>query len=493
MTKPGWWCAFVFVTLGCGLVPYIGVQTDEALFGAAVYQQTGVMEGFRAFGHHIPTMSMSYLGALKTWLYAPIFALWPPSPWSIRVPMLLLGGCTLLLFARFMERLFGRTAAWVATALLATDASLVMTTAFDWGPVAIQHFLQLAAAYLLWRYHHTETPWRLALAAFLLGLALWNKAIFAWTLAGAGVALLCLYPREFARHLRWRKLALATFFFAAGASMLIRYNVRHPGHTFRSNAKVAWANISDKHIHVRSMLDGSGLYGYTIAEDNYGTTRFTYGPWLIGAVAVAALASRRRAALFPLVAGIGTWLMMATTADAGGSIHHTVLLYPFFHWMLAAVVALIPERLPWRAVVAVVAALLVLDNMRVLTAYRDNAIRLGGGRDWSEAVFALVRQVKQRNPQEVRLYDWGMQDNLILLSARPWPISYPQRPFTEAAFTEAPNALWLGHVKSRIEGINEELFRAAETHGYERVVLDRLTNRLGTPIYETFLFRKKTR
>ena len=377
---------------------------------------------------------MTYLGALKTWLYAPIFALWAPSVWSIRLPMVLLGGGTILLLALLLERLFGRTSAWVGTMLLATDTSLVLTTTFDWGPVALQHFLFAAAAWLLWRFHQEPGAWRLALAAFLLGLALWNKAIFAWTLMGSGAALL-LYPRELWRHCGVRNLALAAVFFAGGASMLIRYNVRHPGATFSDNAKLSLENVGDKHIHVRAMLEGSSLLGFMIAEDNYLTVRWSYMPYVVALAALVALLARRRSLVFPLLAGFLTWLAMAVTKDAGGSIHHSILIYPYPHWVVAGVAGL-----PWFAryhrVVLALALLLAVDNVRLVALHRANGQRLGGGVIWSDALFPLVDEVKRRNPQAIRMYDWGMQDNLIVLSARALPITYAARPFGESAFTD---------------------------------------------------------
>lgn len=489
--RPWWVCAFVFVALGCGVLPYPGVQTDEALSGAAYFQQTGSVETFRAFGHDVPTMAMSYLGSLKTWVYALVFSWSAPSVWAIRLPMLVVGAAAIVLFARFMEGVYGRAAAWVATALLATDASLVLTTTFDWGPVALQHLLQIAAAYFLWRFHREDRWWMLALAAFVAGLALWNKAIFAWTLMGAGTALLLVFPRELWRRVTVRNVVLAAVFFAGGASMLIRYNVRHEGSTWRSNANLAFKNIQDKHIHVRAMLDGSSVFGFMIAEDNFATTRFTYGAWVMAAAALAALLARQRAALFPLLAAGFTWLAMTVTADGGGSVHHAILLYPFGHWLLAAVVAMALQRRVASVTVAVVAALLVADNVRVMGVYRDNAIRLGGRGDWTDAIYPLVERVRARHPKEVRMYDWGLQDNFILLSGRAWSISYPQRPFTEKAFTEAPGALWLGRVENRIAGINDELYAAAAKYGYERVVMERVADRRGVPALEAFEFRKR--
>jgi len=134
------------------------------------------------FKHKIPMLLISYLGALKAWVYAPILAIWEPSVWSVRVPVLLAGAVTLFLFWMLLERTVSRRAALAGTALLAFDTTFLLTTCFDWGPVALQHLLAVSAALLLVRFHTTGSRRMLGAAFFLLGLALWDKALFGWTL-----------------------------------------------------------------------------------------------------------------------------------------------------------------------------------------------------------------------------------------------------------------------------------------------------------------------
>ncbi len=75
-----------------------------------------------------------------------------------------------------------------------------------------------------------------ALGCLCFGLALWNKAIFLWALAGvcAGV-LTAFYPwarREFTVH----NVKIAAAAFLLGASPFLYYNIRHPLATFSENA-----------------------------------------------------------------------------------------------------------------------------------------------------------------------------------------------------------------------------------------------------------------
>jgi hypothetical protein len=102
-SKPNHWAtplaaSLSFILIGLAFIPQAGIQNDEALFASGIYEQTGIAQGVKILGHRIPVMLNSYLGAFKSWVYAPIFRFWRPSPFSLRVPVVLLGerlsGCS---------------------------------------------------------------------------------------------------------------------------------------------------------------------------------------------------------------------------------------------------------------------------------------------------------------------------------------------------------------------------------------------------------------
>src|SRR4029077_2939643 len=101
-------------------------------------------------------MNMPYNGTLKTWLYAPLVLFWRPSAALIRIPAILMGGATILLFCALLHRIHGRRAAWVGGILLATDTSFLLTTTFDWGPVVLQHLLLVAALFFAVQWFQTR-------------------------------------------------------------------------------------------------------------------------------------------------------------------------------------------------------------------------------------------------------------------------------------------------------------------------------------------------
>ena len=141
-------------------------------------------------------MVMTYVGATKAWLYAPILSLIPPSAFSVRFVSLLIGACTLLLIYFFVSKILGNAPAIAAIALLSTDPMFLLTIKWDWGPVAIQHFCLVSTCLLLTIYYETRALRHLGFGFFLLGIGLWDKALFAWSIAGLTVAVATVCHRE---------------------------------------------------------------------------------------------------------------------------------------------------------------------------------------------------------------------------------------------------------------------------------------------------------
>ena len=172
-------------------------------------------------------MLMSYLGALKCWIYGPILRNLGSDLWTLRIPMLLAGTGSILLFFVLLRRISGRPRRpdWMR-ASWPTDATYLFTATFDWGPVALQHLLMIGGAAALVRFFQEGRNRSLGYAAFLFGLALFDKALAVWTLSGIAVAGLLIFPREIVRAITVRTIAIATVFFLLGASPLLYFNWR---------------------------------------------------------------------------------------------------------------------------------------------------------------------------------------------------------------------------------------------------------------------------
>ena len=116
-----------FLAIAVRHIDVAGLQYDEVLFVNAALG--GIGDAFvhrRLFG--VPVMVMPYIGALKSWLHAPIFALFGVSTATMRVPSLLICGASLYLYSRLAETLFGRRLALLLLGVLATDPAFFFSS-----------------------------------------------------------------------------------------------------------------------------------------------------------------------------------------------------------------------------------------------------------------------------------------------------------------------------------------------------------------------------
>ena len=107
-----------------------------------------------------------------------------------------------------VKRTLDTKTALFATALLATDSSFLLTTRWDWGPVAIQHLCMVGGVLAIVRFAQSlKLSWLFA-GFFAFGVGIWDKAIFAWSLVGLGMAVLAVFPKKTSVLLNWRYVAV---------------------------------------------------------------------------------------------------------------------------------------------------------------------------------------------------------------------------------------------------------------------------------------------
>ena len=525
-----WWPALagflLILFIGRLLLPYPGLQNDEVLFAQSLYQIAGLHYSVRIAHIDVPVMLLSYLGALKTWLYAPILKHWKPSPDSIRWPVLFLCATGSALFFAIVRRIHSQRAATAAVLLLATDSSYLLTSCFDWGPVALQHFLLLATCLFTLRFAACAKSRNLAAAAFCAGLALWDKALFLWPFGGIAVALLLVFPREVWKRLTLRNAAIAVLAFSIGAYPLILYNWTHQFATFRSNASFTFSKFDEKVQVLRATSDGSVLFGYLVNDGTPAEARAPETRWERWSGAIhqrfgdrrrnamnwtflAALAlfpflwftPARRTLAFTLIAIAVGWFQMAVTRDAGGSAHHAVLLWPLPQLFIAVAFAQASFSLkkagPWILAVALTA--LVAVNLLNCNQYFYQLSRFGGAGSWTDAIYPLSAGVPKIPASTILVDDWGILTPLLVLHRGALPLRIASVPFmsdnpSPADIAEAnqsfaeKNAVWLGHTPAneQFSGVNARLVKLATSSGYRKEVLDTFYDSNQRPIFEAF-------
>ena len=520
-------CLLFFVT-GSAFVSLLGIQNDEALFANGIFKPYAVAYKYPWGRNGLPLMLMSYLGTLKSWIYRPIFQWFGVGVSAARVPMLLAGAASVWLFYLLLRRAAGERAALLGCGLLATDSLYLLTTCFDWGPVALQHLLILSGMLLLFGFYQHPSHFRLAWGCFLLGMAMWDKALAAWMIGGIGLALIIVFPKQIVRVTTFRRVAISVFFFALGALPLIVYNIEQPLATFRGNASWDTSDLAGKGRLLAATADGSALFGW-LNDEGWQTRdpHLPHGALQSASAGISALAGHPRhspllyafalalllaplarghalrAIVFALLAMAFAWAQMAVTANAGGSVHHAILLWPLPQMVIAISFAAASRRLRAAGIpaLAAVLALLMISGLLVTNEYRCLILRNGGSPNWTDAIYRLADYMKGDSSSNVFCMDWGIMDNMRLLSRGKLPLRVGTDPIAKRALDAADREylartiagaghVFINHTKDFefFPGINDKLVKYAADAGYRRQVMAVIADSYGRPVYEVYRF-----
>jgi len=513
----------LFILLAILVIRYAGIQADEALFSLPIFPTVSNDLRPPPSPHQIPLMVISYIGALKTLLYWPIFRIFGANPWTVRLPVVLLGAITIFVFFHLSRVSGGARAAAMGAFLLATDPVFLLTNTFDWGPVALEHVFLVTGCWLVYLFGHKSGSdariWNLAAGFFCWGLALWNKAIFVWALSGVVAGGVLVFLPEIKRCWSPRVVRVAAIAFLCGALPLVVFNLTHRNATVTENAHLDPRSVAGKWIQIERAANGSSLFGYITGEewwpdpkapqslrgraaawihDHAGTHRQTGFYYVFGVLLLAApWWWKYRAARFSLVFMAVAWLLMALTHDAGTSAHHVILLWPFPILFAAIALASLPSRrIAWTA-----AAGMIAMNLLVLNQYLYQFERDGAGDVFTDAINPLSSSLEAYAGRNLYVIDWGIYENLNLLHEGRLGFRILQDPLLTDSpgpkelgqirdMLQDPGGLVLDHVREHevFPNVGARLDQAAHSFGYRRVVVRTIPDSNGRPRFEILRF-----
>jgi hypothetical protein len=512
------------------MAPLVGIEADETLFVQAIYHPRAELYAMRIGHASIPLMLMTYVGALKSWLYPRLFHSFGAGVMTMRIPMVIVGAISIWLFFLLVRRIAGERAAVIGCTLLAVDSAYLLTLCFDWGPVALQHLLMIGGMLSILKAYQTKNDRLLGAGFFLFGLALWDKALAVWILSGLGLATLAVFPRELFSRLDRRRLPIAVLAFLVGSLPLGIYNARHHLATFAGNFHRDTSELAGKAQMLRITADGRGLFGWLTAEDwQTPKPRLPEGPierlsahmsavaghprqhllfyGFLLALLLTPFAGRAaiRATLFTLITMAVAWIQMAITANAGGSVHHTILLWPLPELVIAVVFAGASRRLGRAGlpVVATVLAVMLVSGALVTNEYYALAVRNGGAQSWTNAVFPLSQYLKKAPAKTIYCMDWGILDPLRLLNRGSLPLAMGTDQISKDSLSPEdralvdrmiadPENLFLAHTSGAefFPAWNPKLIQFAAAEGYQKELATEISDEFGRPAFDVYRFRK---
>lgn len=505
----------LFIALGLPFVRGLGIEADEALVANGIYPRAAPWYSWDIGEDEIPIMILSYVGALKAWIMNLLLLIWSPGKMVLRMPGLLLGAMAIWLFWLLLDRVAGVRAAWIGAVMLAADTSFLLTQTVDLGFVAMQHVFKLGACLLLFDFYRSGSERRLAAGFFLLGLGVWDKAIFGWVIVGLALAAILVFPREVKANLRLRPLAIASCAALAGALPFVVYNTARPLETLRMNAGFENAPLAGKFHLLRETVNGRILFGFLTSEDPgprpnqlkrwpvkladwisnlAGNPRRNFFELAVIAATASIVFLRRTPALKPMLFALlylaVVWIQMTLTAGAGGAAHHIILLWPF-HFLLIAIAL---AHMPWRGAAVAITAVLCGSSLLVTAHYWSDLVRNGPAIRWTDAIHTLNDSLAKLRAERIFVMDWGIIETINFLSEGATPVQFAEALDDNSnihAAIAGPKNVFVDHTPqfSILPATRRVFDHVAAAGGFHKETMETIYDRNGRPIFEIFRFR----
>jgi hypothetical protein len=487
ITRERIWAKWEMPTLLGLLAVYVGLATyklhlpglyyDEMLF---VGPAAGERPYLKCFG--LPLLIFPYIGALKSWIYTPIFALFGVSPVSIRLPAILISCGTLALGYSLVRRILTPGWAVAFTGACAIHPGFVLLTRVDLGPIALMLFLKALCLVLLFKW--LEGPQRICWSVFgvcLLGF--FDKFNFIWFIVALAVSTSAVYGAEIFGKLRTVPvkvlMATASALVAVGSLVLwIVYPLLQRPHALASSGR-----LSQMWSLYESMCTG-GATAYLWFKSSpaipswmgWGVLSLTAMLLLLTLVSygLRARADKNvdtrtlRFCLWCLLMFGIIFVEIVLTPQAGGP-HHLIMLFPFDLLAGFSAAFLFANTFPGmrRSVVFLEGCVLLIwvaSNLRSFemhfSKFRDMSSFRGRWSPHVELLAAYLNE-KAKNVDSIYTIDWGIGFELRALCRRKigrkvkdsWPTLLgwsPDRPDGAAeiarVFPPEKTALYVGFV-----------------------------------------------
>jgi hypothetical protein len=180
-----------FAVMACRKIELPGLYYDEMVY---VDPAIGGAVARRILG--FPVMVKPYVGALKAYLYFPIFALFGVSPATIRLPAIFISLLTLALTFKLARLTFRPSYSALLVLLMAADPIFIFLSKADYGPIVLMMFLKMLALYFFFLFLRTSSPrylWGLTVAC---ALGVYDKFNFIWFVLALIVAAVVAFRSE---------------------------------------------------------------------------------------------------------------------------------------------------------------------------------------------------------------------------------------------------------------------------------------------------------
>jgi len=408
----------LFVFLAGFNIASPGLYYDELLFvNAALGGKTDMFISLRLGS--LPLLLMPYIGALKAWIYYPIFKIFGVTAYSIRWPVVLIGALTLFINYRFVKMAFSPSVAIIFLFLAVVEPSTLYHTRLDWGPTTLMMLLRGLFLLSLLAWIKTGRPWLLFAVCVIAVVGVFDKLNFIWMVLAAAISLLIFYPDRVLVFVRLhRRSAIFVILLLGVCSAVFLYYIKNYLPLDKEIINLDWAlRLRQVAAMLHGTIGGTGVYGFVIGNGRSMASVQLLVLSLTGIVALLVLVVTRkipgewRLLGFILCFILITFLQMFITRQATGP-HHAAMLAPL--WLIPIAVLLgqafepgnyLGRVLKSAATLSIV--VLVVSSLLIDTAYLKGLRGPVNNQNWDAGSYDLVKVISTHQEQPIICVDWG--------------------------------------------------------------------------------------
>ena len=189
-----------FVFISSLYLDFPAFYYDEVLFyNAAVGAPTDLFIYKKLF--NVPILLMPYIGALKAWLYIPIFYLFETTYYSVRLPSIIIVAVSLFFLICLVHKMFGAQIAFLSAIMFIFNPNIIFHARLDWGPTSLMFLFRNLMFFCGYLYTYNRKPYFLLFAFLFAALGVFDKLNFVWLL---NYFLATLFIVEYLRARKYR-------------------------------------------------------------------------------------------------------------------------------------------------------------------------------------------------------------------------------------------------------------------------------------------------
>jgi 4-amino-4-deoxy-L-arabinose transferase-like glycosyltransferase len=408
-----------------------GIQYDEILFGNAALG--GIDDSFIKLKlGNFPIMLMPYIGALKAYIYYPIFKIFSVSVYTIRIPVIIIGVLTLLFTYKYVYSIFNIRTALITILFLACDPSFVIQNKLDWGPVSLSLFLKSISLFFFITGVNRRRKKYFVFFVLFLGLGLFNKLDFIWFINAMLFSILIFNFKKIISFLKENiKFSLIILLSALSFfSFILVYALRMSSTLFNQKGFFSFnllERLKYQYDNFTWTLNGNGAYGFmTDTHLQFHSLFLLIGSFIVLIAFLIHFFNKteefNKWIKFFIVLLLTIVFQIYATDMATGT-HHMMMIYPFPHIIVSFFMSKIIEDFRGNRMKLLIAsgvysslAVIIISNLyvnyRYIDAFKHDKVSVM----WSNAIYTLVDYVKENKEKTYVSVDWGLHNQLLTLT-----------------------------------------------------------------------------